>query len=219
MNTNYEEIKKYCDDRGVTLVAVSKTKTPEEILSIYNKGQRIFGENKVQELVSKVALLPDDVQWHLIGHLQSNKVKQVLPFVSLIHSIDSEKLLFEIHKQAEKISRTIDVLLQIHIAEEETKFGLSYDEARSIFQNPELKRLSNVHICGLMGMATLTENESQIRKEFRGLKNFYNQIKSEIGNPKYEILSMGMSSDYKIAIEEGSNMVRIGTAIFGERAQ
>ncbi|HYV95239.1 MAG TPA: YggS family pyridoxal phosphate-dependent enzyme [Chitinophagales bacterium] len=233
----YSEIKKYCEEKGVTLVAISKTKTPEEILAVYDRGQRIFGENKVQELVEKhesPVLATKDIQWHLVGHLQTNKVKYIAPYVSLIHSIDSWKLLEEVNKQAEKCNRVIDVLLQIHIAQEETKFGLSFSEAKEIFHHPELKDLQHISIKGLMGMATLTEDETQIRKEFRSLKTFFDEMKLAIGNfqlakkelpksplqianCKLQTLSMGMSSDYKTAIEEGSTMVRIGSAIFGER--
>lgn len=197
---------------------MSKTKTPVEILAVYNQGHRIFGENKVQELVSKYEALPKDIQWHLIGHLQTNKVKYVVPFVSMIQSVDSWKLLKEIDKEANKKNHNVNVLFQIHIATEETKFGLSYEEAEAIFSNPELKDLTGITISGLMGMASLTEDEQQIRNEFRGLKNFFERYRQLQGsNIKLQTLSMGMSSDYKLAIEEGSNMVRIGSAIFGER--
>ena len=221
----YSEIKSYCEEKGITLVAISKLKTPKEILEIYNQGQRIFGENKVQELVEKYelpALATKEIEWHLVGHLQTNKVKYIAPFVSLIHSIDSWKLLEEVNKQAEKFSRVIQVLLQIHIAQEETKFGLSFTDAEEIFHNPGLQNLRHVQIDGLMGMASLTENENQIREEFGRLKKFFEEMKSDssvlqTANCKLQTLSMGMSSDYKIAIEEGSTMVRIGSAIFGER--
>jgi len=216
------DIKNYCAEKGVTLVAISKTKTQEEILAVYNHGQKIFGENKVQELVQKYEALPKEIQWHLVGHLQSNKIKFIVPFVSLIHSVDSLKLLKEINHHAKKGNRTINVLLQIHIAQEETKFGLSFSEAREIFHNPDLKNLQHININGLMGMASLTENENQIREEFRSLKKFFDEVKSDssvlqTANCKLQTLSMGMSSDYRIAIEEGSTMVRIGSAIFGER--
>ncbi|MCY7410541.1 MAG: YggS family pyridoxal phosphate-dependent enzyme [Chitinophagales bacterium] len=212
--SNYTEIKKYCEDRMVTLVAISKTKTVAEILSVYEQGQKIFGENKVQELVSKFEsplLNKKDIEWHLVGHLQTNKVKFIAPFVSLIHGVDSFKLLEEINKQAEKNNRIINVLLQIYIAQEETKFGLSFEEATALLGNEKSADLKNICIKGLMGMATLTENESQIRKEFSSLKNFFTEFH------ELKFLSMGMSGDHKIAIEEGSNMVRIGSAIFGER--
>jgi pyridoxal phosphate enzyme (YggS family) len=214
----YAEIKKFCDLKGVDLVAISKTKTPSEILAVYDQGQRVFGENKVQELIEKANSLPKDIQWHLVGHLQTNKVKHIVPLVSLIHSIDSWKLLQEVSKQSSKFNRVTDVLLQIHIAKEETKFGLSYQEARVILLKPELKKLTHVRIQGFMGMATLTENEEQIRKEFHELKNFLDEMKLQISNFKLQTLSMGMSSDYKIAVEEGSTMVRVGSAIFGERS-
>jgi len=199
---------------NTTLVAVSKTKSVEAILEAYNAGQRIFGENKVQEMVEKYEALPKDIQWHLIGHLQTNKVKYIAPFVSLIQSVDSFKLLQEINKEAAKNNRIIDCLLQIHIAKEETKFGLSFDEAKKIIFSPETKALKNIKIVGLMGMATNTDNQEQIREEFRTLHKFF--LNSQFSTINSQ-LSMGMSSDYKIAIEEGSNLVRIGSAIFGER--
>lgn len=193
---------------GCRLIAVSKTHPPELIREAYDAGQRIFGENKVQEMVSKYEVLPKDIQWHLIGHLQSNKVKYIAPWVSLIHSVDSARLAGEIDKQGRKAGRVIPCLLQVHIAKEETKFGFSREELLSFLKNNDLK---NISIEGLMGMATLTDDTQQIRKEFRQLHDLFN----EIGNLRE--LSMGMSSDYKIAIEEGSTMVRIGTAIFGKR--
>jgi len=211
----FSDIKEYCEEKGVTLVAISKTKTPEEIFAVYNQGQKIFGENKVQELVQKYEALPKDIQWHLVGHLQSNKIKFMVPFVSLIHSVDSWKLLEEINHHAKKNNRTINVLLQIHIAQEETKFGLSFSEAREVFHDPDLKNLQHINIVGLMGMASLTENENQIREEFHSLKKFFEEMKSD--SSMLQTLSMGMSSDFKIAIEEGTTMVRIGSAIFGER--
>jgi pyridoxal phosphate enzyme (YggS family) len=214
---DYAEIKKFCDVKGIDLVAISKTKTLSEILAVYNQGQRIFGENKAQELVDKAQTLPKDIQWHLVGHLQTNKVKYIVQLVSLIHSIDSWKLLEEVNKQSAKLNCVVDVLLQIHIAKEETKFGLSYEEAKMILLNPELEQLMNVRIRGLMGMATLTEDEEQVRKEFRELKNFFEEMKLQISKFTLQTLSMGMSSDYKIAVEEGSTMVRVGSAIFGER--
>jgi hypothetical protein len=201
------------------LVAVSKTYPPERVLEAYQLGQRIFGENKVQELVLKYDALPKGIEWHLIGHLQTNKVKYIAPFVQLIHSVDSFKLLKEINKQAEKNNRVINCLLQIHIAEEETKFGLSFREAEDIIKSSELRQLKNIKITGLMGMATNTDDQDHIRKEFKGLKTFFEKIKKEYNLPNVEFknLSMGMSSDYKIAMEEGSTMIRIGSAIFGER--
>jgi len=211
---NLKTILKELEPTKTTLVAVSKTHPPELIMEAYNAGQRIFGENKVQEMTAKYDVLPKDIRWHLIGHLQTNKVKFIAPFVSLIHAVDSFKLLEEINKEAAKNNRVIDCLLQIYIAKEETKFGLSFDEASAIILSPETKTLKNIRILGLMGMATLTENKTTIRNEFKSLKQFYDSMKDE---HNFSILSMGMSSDYKIAIEEGSNMVRIGSAIFGER--
>lgn len=206
-------------EHNAALVAVSKKKSVDEILQVYKEGHTIFGENYVQELKEKHEALPKDIQWHFIGHLQTNKVKVIAPFVSLIQSVDSLKLLKEINKEAEKNNRIINCLLQIHIAREETKFGLSFDEAETLLRSPELKSLKNISIIGLMGMATLTENEPKIRNEFKSLKKFFKQLQNQpqTSNLKLQTLSMGMTSDYKIALEEGSNMVRIGSAIFGER--
>ena len=202
----------------VMLVAVSKTKHVEDIKALYNLGQRDFGENYVQELADKYEVLPKDIRWHFIGHLQTNKVKFIAPFVSLIHGVDSFKLLKEINKQGEKNNRIINCLLQIHIAQEETKFGLNEDELDDIFGSTELKDLQNIKICGMMGMASFTENEETIRNEFRYLKTLFNSYKKlSTNNCQLTTLSMGMSSDHRIAIEEGSNMVRIGSLIFGER--
>lgn len=197
---------------SVTLVAVSKTKPNEDILEAYEAGQRIFGENKVQELVSKYESLPKDIEWHMIGHLQRNKVKYLAGFVSLIHGVDSLRLLEEINKQAEKNDRIQPVLLQMHIATEETKFGLDESELAEVIK--VLHNNRNVKVRGLMGMATFTDDISVIKSEFRKLAAIYNQYKDKIN---WDILSMGMSGDYKIAIEEGSSMVRIGSSIFGER--
>ena len=203
---------------NVTLVAVSKTKTIEDIKALYDLGQRDFGENYVQELVDKYDALPKDIKWHFIGHLQTNKVKYIAPFVSLIHGVDSFKLLKEINKQGEKMNRVINCLLQIHIGQEETKFGLNEDELDDIFGSAELKDLKNVKVCGLMGMASFTDNEETVRNEFRYLKTLFNSYQHlSIANCQLSTLSMGMSADYKIAVEEGSNMVRIGSLIFGER--
>jgi len=199
----------------VTLVAVSKTKPNEAILEAYEAGQRDFGENYVQELVDKHEQLPKDIHWHFIGHLQSNKVKYIAPFVHLIHGIDSFKLLQEVNKQAQKNDRVIDCLLQIYIAQEETKFGLSFEECETLLNSSEYKQLQNVKVRGFMAMASNTEDENQIRKEFHSLNEF--QKKLSTLNPQLSTLSFGMSSDYKIAIEEGSTMVRIGSLIFGER--
>jgi pyridoxal phosphate enzyme (YggS family) len=199
----------------VTLVAVSKTHPSDKIKEAYDSGQRIFGENKVQELVSKAEQLPKDISWHLIGHLQSNKVKYIAPFVSMIHAVDSLKLLLEINKQAEKNHRGIDCLIQIHIAKEETKFGMSYKEAEDLLYSGELQKLSWVRVVGLMGMATNTEDMNIVRQEFRELKKYFDQKRMEF--PFLNQLSMGMSSDYGIAVEEGSTMIRVGSSIFGIR--
>ena len=202
----------------VTLVAVSKTKSVEEIKELYDLGQRDFGENYVQELVEKEKQLPKDIRWHFIGHLQTNKVKQIASFIHLIQSVDSLKLLKEINKQAERNNRVIDCLLQIHIAEEETKFGFSEDELTNNTNWGELHELKNVKIIGLMGMASFTNYTDKIRNEFKKLKSIFERLRQpQTTNHQLHTLSMGMTSDYKIAIEEGSNMVRIGSLIFGER--
>lgn len=204
----------------VKLIAVSKTHPVNVIMEAYNAGHKIFGENRVQELISKYDVMPKDIEWHLIGHLQTNKVKYIAPFVSLIHSVDSFKLLWVIEKEAQKCNRIIDCLLQVYIASEETKFGLSADELHELLQNPEFEQLQNVRVCGLMGMATFTDNMEQVRMEFRFLKNLFNEVKQTYfkNHPWFKELSMGMSSDYRIAIEEGSTMVRIGSNIFGHRS-
>ncbi len=201
------------------LVAVSKTQPEESILEAYQAGQRIFGENKVQELVKKYEVLPKDIEWHMIGHMQTNKVKYIAPFVHLIHSVDSLKLLFEINKQAEKYKRIVSCLLQLHIAEEETKFGFSEEEVLRLLKSEEFQQLKHIKIIGLMGMATFTDNINQVRQEFRTLKKFFDQLHHYNFPASVELheLSMGMSGDYEIAFEEGSTMIRIGTAIFGDR--
>jgi len=201
-------IPKYVD-----LVAISKTKSSEEIIQAYDEGQRTFGENKVQEMTEKQQILPSDIKWHMVGHLQRNKVKYIASYVSLIHSVDSIKLIIEINKQANKNQRIIPCLLQIKIAGETTKFGLSEDDATHLLENSI--KYKNIKISGLMGMASLTKNELQIDNEFKKLKNFFDQLKSKFNQLK--ILSMGMSSDYKLAIKNGSNMIRIGSQIFGPR--
>lgn len=200
---------------GVSLVAVSKTKPNEDILEAYNTGHRVFGENKVQEMVAKWEALPKDIEWHMIGHVQRNKVKYMAEFVSLIHGVDSLKLLKEINKQAQKHDRVIPCLLQMHIAEEDTKFGLDDSELEDLIQSEEFKAMEHIKIVGLMGMATFTQNENQIRKEFAHLKSTFDQLQQKL--PEISILSMGMSGDYTLAITEGSNMVRIGSSIFGAR--
>lgn len=204
---------------GARLIAVSKTHPVEAIREAYDAGQRIFGENKVQELVDKQPKLPSDVEWHLIGHLQRNKVKYIAPFVSLIHAVDSLRLLEEINKQGERCGRVIHCLLQVYIATEDTKFGLTPSEVRELLSTGQVNSLHHVRIDGLMGMASLTANQDQVRKEFRTLKHLFDELQGESlpANVFMKELSMGMSSDYAIALEEGSTLVRIGTAIFGER--
>ena len=199
---------------NVTLVAVSKTKPVEDLQEAYAAGMRDFGENKIQEMCDKYEVLPKDIRWHMIGHVQTNKVKYMAPFVHLIHAVDSLKLLKEIHKQAEKNNRIIDVLLQQFIADEETKFGLDKEEIQHIMQE-EIQHLPNVRVVGLMGMATFTDDEKQIRNEFKTLKSNFDSLKNNFDN--LTVLSMGMSGDYQVAIEEGSTMVRIGSSIFGHR--
>ena len=204
---------------NVKLVAVSKTKPVEDIMEAYHGGQRIFGENKAQDMAAKFPHLPHDINWHFIGHLQTNKVKMIAPFVRMIHAVDSLKLLKEINKQAAKNDRVIDCLLQFHIAEESTKFGLNIEEAEDIFDNNDFSLLQNIRIAGVMGMATYTNDEFQVRKEFGNLLNIFKLIKDNHfqGEEHFKEISMGMSGDYQIAIEEGSTMIRVGTLIFGER--
>ncbi|NCT09275.1 MAG: YggS family pyridoxal phosphate-dependent enzyme [Flavobacteriia bacterium] len=201
--------------KHVTLVAVSKTKPISDLQEAYNAGQRVFGENKVQEMIEKYDALPKDIQWHMIGHLQSNKVKYMAHFVDLIHGVDSFKTLQEINKQALKNNRIIKCLLQAEIANEETKFGLPFDEIYGILFSEELTKLKNISIVGLMGMATFTEDKQQISTEFASLKKLFEELKNT--HPSFKILSMGMSGDYEIAIENGSTMIRVGSAIFGQR--
>ncbi len=213
----YQEILAELNSNA-TLVAVSKTKPVEDIQALYDMGHRDFGENYVQELKEKYELLPKDIRWNYIGHLQSNKVKYIAPFVHLIHGVDSVNLLKEINKQALKNNRIIECLLQIHIAKEETKFGLDSDELKIIL-NSNIAELKNIRICGLMGMASFSTNMDLVRAEFKYLKSIFDKYTfSHIANCQLSILSMGMSADYKIAIEEGSNMVRIGSLLFGERS-
>lgn len=215
---------------NVTLVAVTKTKPVAMLQEAYDAGCKIFGENKVQEMVEKYETLPKDIEWHMIGHLQTNKVKYLAPFVSLIHSVDSLKVLKEINKQAKKNDRTIDCLLQIHIAEEETKFGLSEEEAADLLDSKEFAAMDNVSILGLMGMATYDAPEARLRKEFGGLRQFFESLRGKVAKEQrgkvpgtepdkvtMQVLSMGMSGDFPLAIEEGSTMVRVGSAIFGAR--
>jgi pyridoxal phosphate enzyme (YggS family) len=204
---------------SVQLVAVTKTRPVETLMEAYSLGLRDFGENRVQELIEKQPQLPADVRWHQIGHLQTNKVKYIAPFVHLIHSVDSLKLLIEINRQAIRQNRTIDCLLQVYIAREESKFGLDEDEVLQLLNSEEFTSMKNISIRGLMGMATFTENEAVVHAEFASLKSFFEKLKSYYftDNDRFNLISMGMTSDYQIAIEEGSNMVRIGTALFGER--
>ena len=202
----------------VTLVAVSKTKPVSDLMQAYEVGQRVFGENKIQEMTEKWEQMPKDIHWHMIGHIQSNKVKYMAPYVSLIHGVDSLKLLEEINKQAQKNNRIIDCLLQLHIAEEETKFGLNEAELNELLQSDRFNKLKNIKVVGLMGMATFTENQTQIIKEFQHLKTIFdNHQQPTTHNRQLTTLSMGMSGDYQLAIECGSTMVRIGSSIFGTR--
>ena len=212
------ELQKEMPD-GVQLIAVSKFKPASDVQLAYDLGQRHFGENHAMEMKQKHEELPQDIKWHFIGHLQTNKIKYIIPFVHLIHSIDSFKLLQEVDRQALKHNREVDCLLQFHIATEESKFGFSLDECEKMLQSPEFASLKNVRICGVMGMASLTDDQQQIRLEFRRLHENFNLLKSKyfVANDYFKEISMGMTSDYQIAIEEGSTMVRIGSAIFGAR--
>lgn len=213
----YHKIKVELDAAKVNLVAVSKTKPNEDILALYELGQRAFGENYVQELVDKEASLPKDIQWHFIGHLQSNKVKYIAPFVHLIHGVDGEKLLKEINKQAIKSNRIISCLLQVHIASEETKFGFDKTELIALVDSGHLANYSNLVVKGLMGMASFTQDQALLKKEFDGLATTFNMVKEKLNNVHFDTLSMGMSGDYALAIKEGSTMVRIGSLLFGAR--
>jgi hypothetical protein len=215
---NIIRLKKEIPGR-VKIIAISKTRSPANILEAYNTGHRIFGENRVQELSEKIGILPKDIQWHMVGHLQTNKVKYIVPFVSLIHSIDSLKLLTAVNNESLNNDKTQDCLFQVHIASEETKFGLSEAELWSLLGSQEFRQLRNIKIIGLMGMATFTDRESVIREEFRNLSRIFNEVKSNFfsGNNSFHELSMGMSGDYRIAIQEGSTMIRVGTIIFGDR--
>lgn len=214
-----EKILKDLAPTNTTLVAVSKTKPTAAIQKLYDQGQRIFGENRVQEVTSKYEEMPKDIQWHVIGHLQTNKVKYIAPFVSMIHSVDSLKLMKEINKQAKKNERVIEVLLQFHIAKEETKFGLDLEEAHEILNSDFYKNAKNIKVVGVMGMATFTSDTAQVRQEFQNLKSIFDTLKMEFfeGENSFKEISMGMSGDYQLAIEEGSTMVRIGSLLFGSR--
>jgi pyridoxal phosphate enzyme (YggS family) len=215
----YQQIKEVLDAAKVNLVAVSKTKPHEDIQALYDLGQRAFGENYVQELVDKEAALPKDIHWHFIGHLQSNKVKYIAPFVHLIHGVDGEKLLQEINKQAIKNNRVISCLLQVHIASEETKFGYDTTSLLELIDSGRLANYPNVKVKGLMGMASFTTDQAVLKNEFEGLATTFNQVKSKLNLIHFDTLSMGMSSDYLLAIQEGSTLVRIGSLLFGARNQ
>ena len=218
IQNNLEQIKSTIPE-NITLVAVSKTKPIADLMEAYDAGQRIFGENKIQEMSDKWETMPKDILWHMIGHVQTNKVKYMSEYINLIHGVDSLKLLEEIDKQAKKHNRIIDCLLQVHIAVEETKFGLNEQELNEILNSESFKNLKNIQIVGLMGMATFTDNQNQIKKEFQNLKTIFNQLieQPKTQNLKPQILSMGMSGDYKLAIDCGSTMIRIGSSIFGSR--
>lgn len=205
--------------KGVKLVAVSKTKPNKDIQEAFDAGQRIFGENKVQDLAKKAEELSSEIEWHFIGHLQTNKVKFIAPFVSLLHAVDSWKLLKEINKQAKKNNRVISCLLQFHIATEETKFGLDMENVKEVLQHPDFSGLENIRIAGVMGMASYTDDENQVKQEFANLKTFFHQLKSEYFSSSNQFIeiSMGMSGDYNLAIEQGSTMIRVGSSIFGAR--
>ena len=205
--------------KSVTLVAVSKTKPVSDLQEAYDVGQRVFGENHALEMRDKYEVLPKDIQWHFIGHLQTNKIKYIIPFVTLIHSIDSANLLEAVNKEAAKHDRVVDCLLQFHIAQEETKFGLDLDEARQLLDSEAFKQMKNVRICGVMGMATFTDDEAEIRKEFKYLKEIFEALKNEyfVNQSQFKEISMGMSEDYPIAVEEGATLVRVGSKIFGAR--
>ena len=221
MNSIVENLKEIAGSlpEGVKLVAVSKTKPVEAIVEAYEAGQRVFGENRVQELAEKYEVLPKDIEWHMIGHLQTNKVKYMAAFVSLIHGVESLKLLETIDKEGKKHDRVIPCLLQFYIASEETKFGLDMEEAKALLESADYKNMKNVKIVGVMGMATNTDDEVQVRREFHHLKEIFDELKTAYfaGNPEFKELSMGMSGDYRIAVEEGSTMVRVGSSIFGAR--
>jgi pyridoxal phosphate enzyme (YggS family) len=214
-------LQKQLSASGVKLIAVSKTYPPENILAVYAEGCRDFGENKVQELVDKYEILPKDIQWHVIGHLQTNKVKYIAPFVAMIHSVDSLRLLAEINKQGAKYNRQIPCLLQFFIAEEDTKFGLDWAEAEELLESPEFADFQHVSIAGVMGMASFTENQEQVRREFDTLKQYFDRLKKTYfaNQPTFKEISMGMSGDWEMAVEAGSTMVRIGSAIFGARTK
>jgi PLP dependent protein len=218
--TVYQQLLKALKPRNATLVAVSKMHPPERVLNLYEQGQRVFGENRVQELAAKAEQLPPDIVWHLIGHLQTNKVRFIAPFVGMIQSVDTLRLLQEIEKQAAKVGRTLDCLLQFHIATEDTKFGLNEQEARDLLESPAYRAMTHVRICGVMGMATFTDDTERVRTEFRHLRGIFDRLRETYFRdaPHFREISMGMSSDWEIAVEEGSTMVRIGSLLFGDRS-
>ena len=221
MNSVTENLKHIREElpEGVTLVAVSKTKPVEMIEEAYRAGQRVFGENKAQEMAAKRAQLPEDIEWHMIGHLQTNKVRLIAPFVSLVHGVDSLHLLATIDREVRRAGRVIPCLLQFHIAQEETKFGLTLDEARALLESGEYAGMANARVTGVMGMATNTDDEARVRGEFRRLREIFETLRREYfaGREDFRVVSMGMSGDYRLALEEGSTMVRVGSAIFGAR--
>lgn len=214
--TKYHKIIEQCKAENANLIIVSKMRTIVQVMPFYNEGHRAFAENRVQNLLEKQEAMPNDIEWHLIGHLQRNKVKYIAPFIALIHSVDSFKLLKEINKEAKKNDRTIPCLLQFHIAEEESKFGLTLDKVKKILANEAFDTLKNVEIQGVMGMATFTDDKDKVRKEFKSLKEIFNTMKTNYfkENENFKIISMGMSGDYEIALQEGSNMLRIGSVLF-----
>lgn len=216
---NLNLLQQTLSNYSATLVAISKTKPMEDLQAAYDAGQRHFGENKVQEMTDKWEQLPKDICWHMVGHLQTNKVKYLAPYVHLIHSVDSLKLLHEINKQASKHDRVIDVLLQVYIAQEDTKYGLDEEELLALLNSPQLAEWPHVRVVGLMGMASNTNDESQIRQEFRGLRSLFDSLKEQFQSDQIQLhqLSMGMSGDYLLALEEGSTLIRVGSAIFGAR--
>ncbi|MGB1317103.1 MAG: YggS family pyridoxal phosphate-dependent enzyme [Flavobacteriales bacterium] len=218
ISNNLKEVKAQLPG-NVSLVAVSKTKPNSAIEAAYSVGQRVFGENRIQELVAKSEELPKDIEWHMIGHLQSNKVKYIAPFISLIHAVDKPKLLAEINKEALKNNRVIKVLLQFHIAEEDSKFGMNLPEAEQLLESEQFQSFQNIEVAGVMGMATFTSDQKQVRNEFKTLKSIFDKLKNGFfqNQPSFKEISMGMSGDYKLAIEEGSTMVRVGSSIFGKR--
>lgn len=215
----YRELENTLKNKGVKLVAVSKTKPPQAVSALYEKGQRVFGENRAQELLEKQELLPEDIEWHMIGHLQRNKVKALLPDVSMIQSVDSPRLYRQIVKDAEGLEKKIQILLQVKIAEEPSKYGFQTQALKEFLRSEPWQSNSNIRICGLMGMASFVEDSVQVRREFRSLKTLFDELKADVFSQygDFSTLSMGMSGDYDLAIEEGSNMVRIGSLLFGER--